>query len=72
MSLGTYLIYLGCILYDTRKLFDKIHFKTQSILYTVVLASFSKKHLASNWTEFGTLPQFIVRFNHQESLVPFC
>lgn len=71
-SLGTYLIYLGCILSHTRKLFDKIYFKTQSILHTEVLASFRKKHLASSWTQFDTLPQFSVRFNHQGSLVPFC
>lgn len=40
--------------------------------HRAVPASFSKRHLASSWTQFGTLPQCSVSFNHQGSLVPFC
>lgn len=39
--------------------------------HRAVPASFSKRHLASSWTQFGTSPQFSMRFNHQGSLVPF-
>lgn len=76
MPLGGGLPYLGwsvCVLYHTKQPFETDFTSSPSLhLHVVVVASFSKKHIAPSWTQAGTLPPFSVRLNHQGSLVPFC